>query len=160
MYVDASDMCNDLAFNLAATGSTVSRSWTIKASGCLFEFQYNSGDKFPSWTLQTNLQSAPKFAQVFYFCWTSHIIKSALDWRVTKLNNFRWHNMLVTMTILLLMAAPNIFMGTHQIKLRPTILMEVNTWLNKIKIFVSGEFWKLMGVELSFKHLYYKTRKR
>eukprot|EP00093_Oithona_nana_P004330 04330.XXX_134142_132652_1 [CDS] Oithona nana genome sequencing. len=30
MYVDASDMCNDLAFNLADTGSTVTRTWTIK----------------------------------------------------------------------------------------------------------------------------------
>ena len=30
VYVDSSDMCNDLGFNLGATGSTVSRSWTIK----------------------------------------------------------------------------------------------------------------------------------
>ena len=30
MYVDASEMCNDLAFNLAATGSTVTRTWAIK----------------------------------------------------------------------------------------------------------------------------------
>ena len=30
VYVDASDMCNDLGFNLGSTGSTVTRSWTIK----------------------------------------------------------------------------------------------------------------------------------
>ena len=32
VYVDASDMCNDLGFTLADTGSTVTRSWTIKVS--------------------------------------------------------------------------------------------------------------------------------
>ena len=31
MYVDSSDMCNDLGFHLGDSGSTVSRSWTIKA---------------------------------------------------------------------------------------------------------------------------------
>ena len=36
VYVDSSDMCNEMAFNLAATGSTVTRAWTIKVRNHLF----------------------------------------------------------------------------------------------------------------------------
>ena len=33
VYVDSSDLCNDLGFNIGAGTSTVTRSWTIKVSG-------------------------------------------------------------------------------------------------------------------------------
>ena len=33
VYVDSSDVCNDLGFNIGAGTSTVTRSWTIKVSG-------------------------------------------------------------------------------------------------------------------------------
>ena len=32
MFVDSSDMCNDLGFNIGSGTSTVTRSWRIKVS--------------------------------------------------------------------------------------------------------------------------------
>ena len=34
--MDSSEMCNELAFNIGTT-TTVTRSWTIKVSNCLFK---------------------------------------------------------------------------------------------------------------------------
>ena len=36
MYVDSSNMCNDLGFNLGGGASTVTRAWTIKVWLCKF----------------------------------------------------------------------------------------------------------------------------
>ena len=36
VYMDSSEMCNELAFNIGTT-TTVTRSWTIKVSNCLLK---------------------------------------------------------------------------------------------------------------------------
>ena len=36
VYMDSSEMCNELAFNIGTT-TTVTRSWTIKVSHCLLK---------------------------------------------------------------------------------------------------------------------------
>ena len=60
MYVDASDLCNDLVFQLCA-GGTTSRNWNIKVKFSYVEKEVNKGTFFQKVMAKfTNLHTWPE----------------------------------------------------------------------------------------------------
>ena len=61
MYVDASDLCNELAFNLMEGTSTVTRSWSIKVT----QYDCNYNNLAPKGCTQYHFGSSSGLVQTY-----------------------------------------------------------------------------------------------